>query len=150
MDNPNSSWVNHRGAWVTNVAMIVGLKIVFSSIPGMSSEASWTLTNLSYNLGTFIMFHWVSGTPFTLNQNENADLTLWEQMDGGLQFTPSKKFLFGLPIVLFLLSTHYTHYDFATFMINLTSLSVVLVSKLPSMHMKRLFGDDIIPADKGD
>jgi hypothetical protein len=71
-----------------------------------------------------------------------------KKVDNGAQFTPSKKYLTAVPIILyfyelisrFLLSTHYTHYDLPTFMINLTSLVIVLVAKLPSMHKVRLFG----------
>ncbi|KAI8850250.1 ORMDL family [Chytridium lagenaria] len=73
------------------------------------------------------MFHWVIGTPF-------------DQLDNGAQFTPTKKYLTLMPIVLFLLSTHYTHYDFPTFMINLTSLIIVLIGKMPQMHNVRIFG----------
>ncbi|KAH6570854.1 hypothetical protein BASA60_007460 [Batrachochytrium salamandrivorans] len=57
------------------------------------------------------MFHWISGVPYSINQNEYDGLTLWEQIDGGAQFTPTKKYLTAVPIILFLLSTHYTHYD---------------------------------------
>ncbi|KAJ3300462.1 hypothetical protein HK104_000047 [Borealophlyctis nickersoniae] len=86
------------------------------------------------------MFHWVIGTPFDINQNEYGGLTLWEQIDEGEQFTATKKYLTAIPIILFLLSTHYTHYDLPTFMINLASLIVVLIAKLPVMHKVRLFG----------
>ncbi|TPX65425.1 hypothetical protein SpCBS45565_g05207 [Spizellomyces sp. 'palustris'] len=119
---------------------MVLLRLGMAIVPGISSEASWTLTNLVYNASTFVMFHWVTGIPFDLNQNEYEGLTLWEQIDNGEQFTPTKKYLTALPILLFLLSTHYTHYDFPTFMINLASLLVVLVAKLPSMHKVRIFG----------
>ncbi|KND03857.1 uncharacterized protein SPPG_01311 [Spizellomyces punctatus DAOM BR117] len=138
--NPNSTWVNLRGSWLTNILIMVLLRLGMAIVPGISSEASWTLTNLVYNASTFVMFHWVTGIPFDLNQNEYEGLTLWEQIDNGEQFTPTKKYLTALPIILFLLSTHYTHYDFPTFMINLASLLVVLVAKLPSMHKVRIFG----------
>ncbi|KAJ3185844.1 hypothetical protein HDU85_001213 [Gaertneriomyces sp. JEL0708] len=138
--NPNSHWVNLRGSWTTNLVILLLIRCTMAIVPGISSEASWTLTNLVYNASTFIMFHWVTGIPFSFNQNEYEGLTLWEQIDNGEQFTPTKKFLTALPIILFLLSTHYTHYDFPTFMINLASLITVLVAKLPSMHKVRIFG----------
>ena len=65
---------------------------------------------------------------------------MWEQFDYGDQFTPSKKFLTVLPILMFLASTHYTHYDATLFFINFVPLFVVLVGKLPVMHRVRLFG----------
>ncbi|TPX58089.1 hypothetical protein PhCBS80983_g03403 [Powellomyces hirtus] len=132
--NPNSTWVNLRGSWLTNLLVMVLIRLGAAIVPGISTEASWTLTNLAYNLSTFIMFHWVTGIPFDLNQNEYEGLTLWEQIDNGEQFTPTKKYFTALPIALFLLSTHYTHYDVTTFMINLASLLVVLIAKLPAMH----------------
>ncbi|KAJ3025294.1 hypothetical protein HDV00_012797 [Rhizophlyctis rosea] len=138
--NPNSNWVNLRGSWVTQLVVLLGIRIGLGIIPGLSTEAVWTLTNLIYNTTTFIIFHWIIGTPFDLNQNEYGGLTLWEQIDDGDQFTPTKKYLTAVPILLFLLSTHYTHYDFPTFMVNLTSLIIVLVAKLPAMHKVRLFG----------
>jgi hypothetical protein len=41
----------------------------------------------------------MTGTPFE-SQGQFDGLTLWEQMDAGVQFTPSKKFLTAVPIVL--------------------------------------------------
>jgi hypothetical protein len=53
------------------------------------------------------MFHWVTGIPFDNELHGGAydDLTLWEQIDDGAQYTPSKKWLFTAPILLFVLST---------------------------------------------
>ncbi|KAI9203009.1 ORMDL family [Polychytrium aggregatum] len=135
-----SGWMNQRGSWVTGVVIIVSLRIGLATIPGISAEAAWTLTNLIYNTASYFLFHGIIGMPFAINEDEYNNLTLWEQMDSGIQFTPTKKYLTAVPIVLFLLSTHYTHYDFPTFMINLTSLMVVLIAKLPQMYKVRLFG----------
>ncbi|CAO3590894.1 unnamed protein product [Absidia cylindrospora] len=140
MPNFNSSWVNYKGAWSTTIFVVIALKTLFTVIPFISPEASWTLTNLSFNLGHYIMFHWVQGIPFENNQGAYDGLTLWEQIDGGVQFTATRKFLTAVPIALFLLSTHYTHYDVFLFGINFTALLIVLVAKLPIMHRVRVFG----------
>jgi hypothetical protein len=52
------------------------------------------------------MFHWVTGIPFERGVHAGAydDLTLWEQIDDGAQHTPAKKWLFSVPIVLYVLS----------------------------------------------
>jgi hypothetical protein len=50
IENPNSSWLNLRGAWYTNLIITIVLKIAFSTLPGVSTEVSWTLTNLTYNI----------------------------------------------------------------------------------------------------
>jgi hypothetical protein len=92
---------------------------------------SWTLTNISYMFGSYIMFHHVRGVPFEFNGGAYDNLTMWEQIDDGAQYTPAKKFLMSVPIVLFLLSTHYTHYDLTYFTFNFTALLLVIIPKLP-------------------
>lgn len=49
----------------------------------------------------YIFLHTVKGTPFeTPDQGKARLLTHWEQMDYGVQFTASRKFLTIMPIVL--------------------------------------------------
>ncbi|KAJ1913101.1 sphingolipid homeostasis protein orm1 [Tieghemiomyces parasiticus] len=145
--NPNSQWVNSRGAWVAHIIYIMFLKYIFGIIPWISTETSWTLTNWMYNISQYIMFHAMIGTPFEVDQGAYDGLTMWEQIDQGAQFTPTKKFLTVLPIFLFLLSTHYTHYDVFTFWINIAGLLVILIAKLPLMHRVRLFGINFVAGD---
>ena len=47
------------------------------------------------------MFHWVKGIPFDFNSGAYDGLTLWEQIDNGAQYTPTKKYLTAVPIVLY-------------------------------------------------
>lgn len=53
------------------------------------------------------MFHWVTGIPFDNDLHGGAydDLTLWEQIDDGAQYTPAKKWLFTAPILLYVTFT---------------------------------------------
>ena len=81
--------------------------------------------------GSFLMFHWVRGVPFEFNAGAYDNLNMWEQIDNGAQYTPAKKFLLSVPIVLFLLSTHYTHYDLTYFTINFLATLGVVIPKLP-------------------
>lgn len=85
--------------------------------------------------GSYIMFHWVQGVPFEFNAGAYDNLNMWEQIDNGDQYTPAKKFLLSVPIVLFLLSTHYTHYDVWFFMVNLAACLGVVIPKLPSVSL---------------
>jgi hypothetical protein len=119
------------GAWTIHFVLIAALKILFDIIPGVSQETSWTLTNISYMFGSFLMFHWVRGIPFEFNAGAYDNLNMWEQIDNGDQYTPAKKFLLCVPIVLFLLSTHYTHYDLTYFTINCLATLGVVIPKLP-------------------
>lgn len=77
------------------------------------------------------MFHWVRGIPFEFNAGAYDNLNMWEQIDNGDQYTPAKKFLLSVPIILFLVSTHYTHYDLTSFLINFLATLGVVIPKLP-------------------
>jgi len=149
-----------------HVVLIATGKVTIDAIPGVTQNVSWTAVNLSYLACSYLMFHWVTGIPFGSELHGGAydDLTLWEQIDGGAQNTPSKKWLFSVPVVLyvfhpvpsllvpskaraltrltkpisFLLSTHYTNYNPWLFAINLSALIFALVPKLPIAHRQRL------------
>ncbi|EGS18487.1 uncharacterized protein CTHT_0050890 [Thermochaetoides thermophila DSM 1495] len=138
LPNLNANWVNAKGAWTIHIVIIVLLKIFYDSIPGVSQETSWTLTNITYMVGSYIMFHYVRGVPFDSNGGAFDNLNMWEQIDDGAQYTPAKKFLLSVPIVLFLLSTHYTHYDMAYFTINFLAVLAVVIPKLPFSHRMRV------------
>jgi len=144
--NRNAEWVNSKGAWLMHIVLILGGKLLFDLIPGVTQDLSWTLTNTAYMALTFLMFHYVTGIPFDPDMHGGAydDLTLWEQIDGGEQYTPAKKWLLCVPIGLFLFSTHFTNYDPWMFAVNFTSLVLVLIPKLPMLHRQRI---RILPAD---
>ena len=122
------------GAWVIHFVLILLGKILFDIIPGVSQETSWTLTNISYTFGSYLMFHYVRGVPFDFNSGAYDNLNMWEQIDNGAQYTPAKKFLLMVPIALFLISTHYTHYDLTYFVINVTATIAVIIPKLPAVR----------------
>ena len=99
------------------------------------------------------MFHWVKGIPFEFNAGAYDNQNMWEQIDNGDQYTPAKKFLLTVPIVLcvsplpphhshmltprhsFLMSTHYTHYDLMYFTINCLAVLSVVIPKLPWVRL---------------
>ncbi|TCD70011.1 hypothetical protein EIP91_005261 [Steccherinum ochraceum] len=145
-DNVNAEWVNRKGAWLIHPVLIIAGKIVVDTIPGMRQEVSWLIVNLCYLGLSYLMFHYVTGIPFQSDLHSGAydDLTLWEQIDDGAHYTPAKKWLFCVPVALFLASTHYTHYNPWLFAINITALIFVLLPKLPQtlpphqLHRQRL------------
>jgi hypothetical protein len=114
-------------------------KILFDILPGVSQETSWTLVNLSYMAGSYLMFHYVRGVPFDFNAGAYDNLNMWEQIDNGDQYTPAKKFLLFVPIALFLVSTHYTHYDSTYFVVNCLATIAVVIPKLPSVRLQPRF-----------
>ncbi|KAK2157045.1 hypothetical protein LSH36_200g04113 [Paralvinella palmiformis] len=139
--NPNTTYFNSRGMWLTYTIVVGIIHYVFLSLPFLSVAMSWTLTNVIHNFLMFIILHVEKGTPFeTTDQGKYRDKTVWEQLDKGTHFSASKKFLTVVPIVLFFLASFYTKYDPYHFIINALSLILVLVPKLPMLHGVRLFG----------
>ncbi|KAK0529075.1 sphingolipid homeostasis protein orm1 [Tilletia horrida] len=141
--NANADWVNHKGAWVVHIVLILTGKILVDVVPGITQDISWTIVNLGYMALTFLMFHHVTGTPFEANAGAYDELTLWEQIDEGAQHTPAKKWLTSVPIGLFLISTHYTKYNLWLFTLNFCALLFVLFPKLPILDRLRF---KVLPA----
>ncbi|PRT53614.1 Protein ORM2 [Wickerhamiella sorbophila] len=140
--NPNVSWIHHKGAWLIHIVIIGLLLMVYDALPAFSSELVWTLTNATYVFGFYIMFHYVKGVPFEAFAGAFDDLTMWEQMDDGDQYTPAKKFFMAVPVGLFLVSTHFAHYDLYLFVLNLAICMVGVVPKLPISHRLRLIVEE--------
>lgn len=143
LHNVNAEWVNYKGAWMIHVVLIALGIVLLETVPGITQDVTWTTANLGYLFVTYILFHYVTGVPFDMTNNSGVydDLTLWEQIDSGAQYTPAKKWLTTLPIVLFLVSTHYTRYDSHPWLFTLNLLALVLVGlapKLPVFHRLRI------------
>lgn len=126
------------GAWAIHGVCIILLKLLFNCFPGVNQERSWTLVNITYMAASFLMFHWVRGVPFEFNAGAYDNLNMWEQIDNGDQYTPAKKFLLVVPILVFLLSTHFTHYDLTYFIINFLAVLLVVIPKLPFVSLSRV------------
>lgn len=136
--NLNADWVHYKGAWVIHIVLIIFLKLLFDSVTALDNDWRWTLTNVTYNIGSYIMFHQVKGTPFEFNSGAYDNLTMWEQVDNGDQYTPTKKFLMMVPIALFLVSTHYTNYNLYLFLVSGASCLCVVVPKMAISHRLRV------------
>ncbi|KAJ8016855.1 hypothetical protein DPEC_G00011680 [Dallia pectoralis] len=139
--NPNTRVMNSRGIWLAYLLLVTVLHVVLLSIPVLTVPLVWTLTNVIHNLVMYLFLHSVKGTPFeTPDQGKARLLTHWEQIDYGIQFTSSRKFLTISPIVLYILASFYTKYDATHFLVNTGSLLSVLLPKLPLFHGVRIFG----------
>lgn len=50
---------------------------------------------------TFWLLHWNRGSPVWEDQGEHIDQTVWEQIDNGVPWTPTRKFFIIVPILLY-------------------------------------------------
>ena len=86
---------------------LISLCVPFPTIQRHPTCLPCSLTDPTTLQCSYLMFHWVTGIPFGSELHGGAydDLTLWEQIDGGAQNTPSKKWLFSVPVGLCVLPT---------------------------------------------
>ena len=92
--NANVLWIDQRGAWLVHFLIIAILKVITSLLLKSNhykhiTEMFWTLTNALYCCGSYIMFHMIKGSPSDLNGAYFDNLTMWEQIDHCVQFTPA-------------------------------------------------------------
>ncbi|CAH8634232.1 unnamed protein product [Schistosoma haematobium] len=99
--NPTSEYLNSQGTWVTYILVILVVHFILLCVPLFTTAVVWTLTCTFHNVVMYRLLHWEKGSPYeTLDQGESRVLTQWEQFDDGEQFSPTKKFLLVVPIVL--------------------------------------------------
>lgn len=141
-ENRNTSWWNNKASWFIYSLGIGVFHLVISSLPDMSTETAWNVTFVTHAVASWLAFHWEKGAHFIMldEQGKQASLTQWEQLDDGVQFTPTRKFLTIVPIVLYVLTTHHTDYHRMSLYTNTLLLFVLLLSKVPSMHKVRVLG----------
>jgi len=137
--NPNAEWLYSSGIWSAYLVLI--FTFYFFVYAFSSSAVAWTITNITHCLITFVTFHWLKGLPFIIEQQgKYSRLTLWEQIDGGKQYTPTRKFLVIVPLILYAITVHASDYDWTYFCVNLFPTVLVLIPKAPGMFRVRIFG----------
>jgi hypothetical protein len=123
-------------AWIMKIQIFVNIRFAFKMqnshiLVIIALRCKVPLKRGNYNTWNWGFFSF-SGTVRLL--------THWEQLDHGLQYTPTRKFLTIIPILLFFLASFYTHYQSTHFLLNSISLAFVLVR----IHLK--FGPNYLGA----
>jgi hypothetical protein len=138
--NTNTNWLNDPAAWAWYLGMIVAAWLVATALLNDAGLA-WTMVHLVHGVLTYYLFHWVKGTPFVeADQGKYEQLTFWEQVDSGVYATRNRKFLTVVPVLLFLLATNGTDFRRQPLALNLITVLVLLIAKLPALHKVRIFG----------
>ncbi|CAF0721958.1 unnamed protein product [Rotaria sordida] len=129
-----------RGVWLTYIILVFVLHFILLSIPYITTPVAWTLTTTIHNICSFYLFHLIKGAPWeTSDQGLARRFTFWEQIDNGIQWTGTRKFLQIVPIVLFFLASFYTKYDKTHFIINMATMLLAVIPKFPIFIGVRLF-----------
>lgn len=110
-----------------------------------SFQDSWTVANMLHGVITFILLHWIKGCPDDSTQGEYNAMTLYEQIDAGVPWTSTKKFLMLVPAVLTLIACYVADYEPFYIIINSAIFLISIIAKLPQMHRVRIFGINSTP-----
>eukprot|EP01018_Ginkgo_biloba_P040531 Gb_01396 [translate_table: standard] len=138
--NKNTSWFHYPGVWTTYLLIIFIAWFLILSLFGCQPGTAWTVVHLLHSLVTYTFFHWKKGSPFAEDQGMYNKLTWWEQVDSGRQFTPNRKFLTVVPLVLYLIACHTTNYQNPSLFFNTVAVTVLVIAKFPNMHKVRILG----------
>jgi len=61
--NPNSTYFNSKGMWVTYVLVVAFVHYMFLSLPFLSVAMAWTLTNVLHNMVCYFVLSHISFYP---------------------------------------------------------------------------------------
>ena len=133
--NPNTEWMNYGSFWIYYFSMIFLLHFVikfFLWLIGINSNYSWTIIHFILTFILYFVFHYNRGVPFWMTQDAGKydNLTFWEQIDSGRQYTFKRKVLIVSPIIIFFLASWNTQWDRSLMSFNFVVLMFALLPKL--------------------
>lgn len=137
--NKNANWLDGTG---TKFCYMLFLFLTWGFLHlsrWFTPEDCWTVTNVIHTVTTFIFFHWIKGSPEDAQGEYNA-LTLYEQIDAGVPYTLTKKFLMVIPAYLCWMSCHLSNYKTMVNVVNLGMFALCVIPKIPEMHRVRVLG----------
>uniref|UniRef100_A0A061S7X6 Ormdl-domain-containing protein n=1 Tax=Tetraselmis sp. GSL018 TaxID=582737 RepID=A0A061S7X6_9CHLO len=136
--NKNTSWLSESGAWTFYITLVLLSYCTVCTF--VDTGLAWTYTHLAHAVVTYYLLHWNKGSPFQEDQGKYDNLTFWEQLDDGVQYSSNRKFLTAVPVVLFILASHSTDYAHQPLALNLLAVILLVIAKLPVMHKVRVLG----------
>ena len=140
-----SNFVHRPGFWIMYAFLVLGAWVTLRTLfMQLDAATIWTITLQAHAVISFILLHWIRGTPeSSLGQpgEDVAHLTFWEQIDGGKFFgTPTRRFFTLMPIAIFFLSLIWTQENLAMLACNSVSTLLLIVAKMEALFGARLFG----------
>ena len=117
IQNKNANWIDGTGTKLCYAIFVFLLWGFLHMSCLFTPEDCWTITNVFHTVGTFFFFHWIKGSP-KIHKGDYSALTLYEQIDAGVPYTTTKKFLMIVPAILCYLSCHTADYKISVIIIN--------------------------------
>lgn len=87
----------------------------------------------------------MKGNPDDTTQGEYNALTMYEQIDAGVPWTATKKFLMLIPTVLTWIACYAADYKPFYIIVNVAIFAICIIAKMPQMHGVRILGINSTP-----
>jgi len=140
IENKNVSFINARGFWLFYAFLILILRLAFWLIPIVPQTHATSIIHIIHAVLSFRLLHWNRGSIVVEDTGEYEELTFWEQIDEGTQFTGNRKLFTLIPIFLFLWAEYESGWQVEMLVINSIALAILLIGKSPYMHRVRILG----------
>jgi hypothetical protein len=137
--NTNVSWVDGSGFKLTYLLFCFLIWAFLHMSRWISPEECWTVLNVIHGVTTFVFFHWIKGSHSDA-QGIYSGLTMYEQIDGGIPYTMTKKFLMVIPAYICWMACHVSNYKPVVNIVNVGMFLLSIIPKVPEMHGVRIFG----------
>ena len=138
--NKNVDWMSGTGTKACYLLFLSLTWAFFHLSRWFPPEDCWTVTNVIHTVASFTFLHWIKGSPEGNTQGDYNAFTVYEQMDAGVPYTNTKKFLMLIPALLCWISCHLVNYDPLVVIVNMGMFAICIIPKIPEMHRVRLFG----------
>jgi len=97
--------------------------------------------HFAHCVATLSLFHWNKGNEDPHSDGEFDNMTFWEQIDSGRQWTSSRKFLLTIPIILAWAAMYECEWNQKSTILHFVICAFFeVLPKLPIMMGVRLFG----------
>lgn len=141
--NVGVEWLSAPASWGFYIGILGFARLLVGLAPGVDQAKGWTYVHVAHAVATFVLFHWVKGSPFPTYwavTSPAADAqTFWEQIDNRWQNTSNRKFCTGIVVMLYYLAVHaLPASDLFLHAVNFVSFVVLFIAKLPAMDSVRI------------
>jgi len=139
-DNRNVSFIDNKAFWFFYITLIFLLRLFFWVVLPHQQRYATTVVHLLHSIISFRLLHWNKGSLVIEDTAEYEELTFWEQIDDGNQFTMTRKLFTVVPILIFLWAEYDTNWEVELLVLNSIALAIILIGKSPYMHRVRILG----------
>jgi hypothetical protein len=100
--NKNAGWLQSRYWSIFYIGALLVVSFLLYVVLDENKPLVATIVNIAHGILTYVSFHYRTGTNLGGADDTGMydHMTFWQQLDGGYSWTPNKKVLTMVPILL--------------------------------------------------